>query len=228
MHHWVTCWRHHCHVSPNWRHQITPSCWRHHRELTVDFDFPIDRWLLTFSRVDFCSSGSPYLVFRVDSIFAYFASKWRIRIGFLLVAIIVTNNPTNVFAIFVNILTTILRLVIITKKQLYQFLLLLLLTLRVSNRWLSFLHSLSLLIALSPFPQMILKTSLPMSFVWLVMHLIPLLSQLYLVCLIPFGLWILLVAIIWHLTRPYFLNLNLHHTLLIFTQQMVPQCLVIT
>ena len=29
------------------------------------------------------------------------------------------------------------------------------------------------------------------------------------------------------LTRPYFLNSNLHHTLLIFAQQMVPQCLVI-
>ena len=29
----------------------------------------------------------------------------------------------------------------------------------------------------------------------LVMHLIPLLSQLYLVCLLPLGLWILLVAI---------------------------------
>ena len=60
-----------------------------------------------------------------------------------------------------------------------------------------------------------------------VMHLISLLSQFYLVCLLPLGLWILLVVITWHLTRPYFLNFNLHHTLLIFTQQMVPQCLVI-
>ena len=60
-----------------------------------------------------------------------------------------------------------------------------------------------------------------------VMHLIPLLSQLYLVCLLPLGLWILLVAITWHLTRPYFLNLNLYHILLVFAQQMVPQCLVI-
>ena len=66
-----------------------------------------------------------------------------------------------------------------------------------------------------------------MSFVWLVMHLIPLLSQLYLVCLLPLSLWILLIAITWHLTRPYFLNLNLRHTLLIFTQQLVSQCLVI-
>ena len=62
---------------------------------------------------------------------------------------------------------------------------------------------------------------------WLVMYLIPLISQFYLVCLLPLGLWILLVAIIWHLTRPYILNLNLHHTLLIFAQLMVPQCLVI-
>ena len=42
---------------------------------------------------------------------------------------------------------------------------------------------------------MTLKISSPTSFVWLVMHLIPLLSQLYLVCLLPLGLWILLVAI---------------------------------
>ena len=49
--------------------------------------------------------------------------------------------------------------------------------------------------ALSPCLQMALKTSSPMSFVWLVMHLIPLLSQLYLVCLLPLGLWIPLVAI---------------------------------
>ena len=62
---------------------------------------------------------------------------------------------------------------------------------------------------------------------WLVMYLIPLISQFYLVCLLPLGLWILLVAIIWHLTRPYILNLNLHHTLLIFAQLIVPQCLVI-
>ena len=194
----------------------------------------VDRWLwlsywpLTFSMVDFYSPGSPYPVFRVDSIFAYFASKWRIRTGLLLVAIIVTDNPTNVFAIFANVLATILRLAIIAIKQLLQFLLLLLLTLRVSNQWLPSLHSLSLLVALSPFPQMTLKTSSSMSFVWLVMHLIPLLSQLYLVCLLSLGLWILLVVITWHLTRPYFLNLNLHHTLLIFAQQMVPQCLVIT
>ena len=63
--HRVTYWCHHCHisihVSPNWRHQImsscwrhqiTPYCWHHHRELTVDFDFPVDHWLslgLTFA-----------------------------------------------------------------------------------------------------------------------------------------------------------------------------------
>ena len=148
---------------------------------------------------------------------------WRLTLtktGLLLVAIIVPDNAANVLA-------TILRLAIIATNQLFQFLLLLLLTLRVSNQWLPSLHSLSLAVALSPFPQMTLKTSLPMSFVWLVMHLIPLLSQLYLVCLLPLGLWVALVAITWHLTHPYFLNLNLHHTLLIFAQQMVPQCLVI-
>ena len=70
----------------------------------------------------------------------------------LLVAIIVADNPANVFA---NILATILRLAIIATNHLSL-----------------------------------------MSFVWLVMHLIPLLSQLYLVCLLSLGLWILLVAII--------------------------------
>ena len=49
----------------------------------------------------------------------------------------------------------------------------------------------------------------------------------FLVYLLPLSLWILVVAITWNLTHPYFLNLNLHHTLLIFAQQMVPQCLVI-
>ena len=102
-----------------------------------------------------------------------------------------------------------------------------LLTLKVSNQWLWSLHSLSLQDAPSPCPQMTLKTSSLMSFVWLVMHLIPLFSQFYLVCFLPLSLWILLVAITWHLTRPYFLNSNLHHTLLIFTHQMVPQYLVI-
>ena len=75
-------------------------------------------------------------------------------------------------------------------NQLFQSLLLLLLTLRVSNQWLLSLHSLSLQNAHSPCPQMTLKISSPMSFVWLVMHLTPLLSQLYLVCLPPLGLWI--------------------------------------
>ena len=81
-------------------------------------------------------------------------------------------------------------------QQGHDILLLLLLTLRVSNQWLPSLHSLSLQNALSPCPQMTLKTSSPMSFVWLVMQLTPLLSQLYLVCLPPLGLWIPLVAII--------------------------------
>ena len=143
---------------------------------------------------------------------------------------IVTDNPTNVFTIFANVLTITLRLAITATNQLFPFLLLLLLTLRVSNQWLPFLHSLSLLDPLSPFPQMTLKTSLLIPFVWLVMHLIPLLSQFHLVCLLPIGSWILLVATTWHLTHPYFpyfLNLNLHHTFLIFAQLMVPQCLVI-
>ena len=43
-----------------------------------------------------------------------------------------------------------MRLVIIATNQLFQFLLLLLLTLRVSNQWLPSLHNLSLLNALSP------------------------------------------------------------------------------
>ena len=119
----------------------------------------------------------------------------RIRTGLLLVAIIVADNPTNVFAIFANVLTTVLRLAIVATNQLFQFLLLLLLTLRVSNQWIPSLHNLSLQNALSPCPQMTLKTSSPMSFIWLVMHLTPLLSQLYLVCLPPLGLWIPLVAI---------------------------------
>ena len=148
-------------------------------------------------------------------------------IGLLLVAIIVVDNPTNVFTIFANVLAIVLRLAIVTTNQLFQFLLLLLLTLRVSNQWLLSLHSLSLQNALSPCPQITLKISSPMSFIWLVMLLTPFLSQLYLVCLPPLDLWIPLVAITWHLTRPYFLNSNLHHTFLIFAQQMVPQCLII-
>ena len=54
------------------------------------------------------------------------------------------DNPENVFAIFANVLATVLKLVIIATNQLFQFLLLLLLTLRVSNQWLPSLHSLSL------------------------------------------------------------------------------------
>ena len=131
----------------------------------------------------------------MQSIFAYFASKRRIRTGLLLVLIIVVDNPANVFAIFVNVLATVLRLAIVATNQLFQFLLLLLLTLRVFNQWLPSLHSLSLQNALSPCPKMTLKISSPMSFVWLVMHLTPLLSQLDLVCLPPLGLWIPLVTI---------------------------------
>ena len=85
----------------------------------------------------------------------------------LLVAIIVADNPTNIFVIFANILAVVLRLVIFATNQLFQFLLLLLLTLRVANQWLSSLHSLSLLDPLSPFPEMTLQISLLMSFVWI-------------------------------------------------------------
>ena len=70
------------------------------------------------------------------------------KAGLLLVAIIVVDNPANVFAIFANILATLLRLAIVAINQLFQFLLLLLLTLRVSNQWLPSLHSLSLSVAL--------------------------------------------------------------------------------
>ena len=90
----------------------------------------------------------------MKSIFANFASKWKIRIGLLLIAIIVANNPINVFVIFANVLATILRLAINAINQLFPFLLLQLLTLRVSNPWLPSLHSLSLLDPLSPFPKM--------------------------------------------------------------------------
>ena len=51
----------------------------------------------------------------------------------LLVAIIVADNSTNVFAIFANVLAIVLRLAIFATNQLFQFLLLLLLTLRVAN-----------------------------------------------------------------------------------------------
>ena len=74
----------------------------------------------------------------------------------LLVAIIVADNPTNVFAIFANVLAIVLRLAIFATNQLFQFLQLLLLTLRVANKWLPSLHSLSLLDPLSPFLEMIL------------------------------------------------------------------------
>ena len=102
-----------------------------------------------------------------------------------------------------------MRLAINATNQLLPFLLLLLLTLRVSNQWLSSLQSPSLLDPLSPFPQLTFKTLSPIPFIWLVMYLIPLLSQLYPVCLIPLGLWILLVATTWHLSHPYFSQLEL-------------------
>ena len=93
-------------------------------------------------------------------------------------ATIFTNNPTNVFTNFANIMAIILRLIIIAKNQLFPFLLLLLLTLRVSNQWLLSPHSLSLLDLLSPFPQLNFKMSSLIPFVWLVMHLISPLSIL--------------------------------------------------
>ena len=74
----------------------------------------------------------------------------------LLVAIIIADNPANVFAIFENILAIILRLAISATNQLFPLLLPQLLTLRVSNPWLLSLHSLSLLDPLSPFPKMTL------------------------------------------------------------------------
>ena len=92
----------------------------------------------------------------MQSIFANFSSKWRIRTCLLLIAIIVVDNPTNVFAIFANVLTTILRLAINATNELFPYLLLQLLTLRVSNPWLPSLHSLSLLDPLSPFLEMTL------------------------------------------------------------------------
>ena len=65
-------------------------------------------------------------------------------------ATIVANNPTNVFAIFANVLAIILRLAINATSQLFPFLLQLL-KLRVSN-----LCLLSLLDPLLPFPEMTL------------------------------------------------------------------------
>ena len=194
--------------------------------LSVDFA-NVECWFLWWLTIDFlpkltfCSLGTLYLIFCIDfilqSIFAYFASKWRKRICLFLTVTIVIDSPTNVLAI-------ILRLAIITINQLFPFPFL---TLRVSNQWLSSPRSPSLLDPISQFPQSTFKTSSLIPFVWLVTLLFPLLSKFYLLCLLPLGLWILLVAITWHPTRPYFLNLNLRHTLLIFAQQMVPQCLVI-
>ena len=174
----VTCWCHHWHHPYHVSIHVTATsslpC-QHPRHYHViihvspslchlaDVIIGVDRWLwlrlltLTvhfFSELTFCNPGIPCPVFRVDfilqSVFAYFASKWRIRIGLLLFATIVANNPTNVFAIFANVLAIILRLAINGTSQLFPFLLQLL-TLRVSNPWL-----LSLLDPLSPFPKMTL------------------------------------------------------------------------
>ena len=71
-------------------------------------------------------------------------------------ATIVADNPTNDFAIFANDLAIILRLAINATNQLFSFLLLQLLTLRVSNPWLLCLHNLDLLGPLSPFLEMTL------------------------------------------------------------------------
>ena len=60
-------------------------------------------------------------------------------IGLLLITTILADNPTHVFT---NILAIILRLAIIVTNQLFLVLLLLLLTLRVSNQWHSSPHSL--------------------------------------------------------------------------------------
>ena len=69
----------------------------------------------------------------------------------------------NVFAIFTNVLAIILRLAIIATNQLLPFLLLLLLTLRVSNQWFPSLHCPSLLDPLSPFPQLTFTISSSLS-----------------------------------------------------------------
>ena len=78
-------WHHHCHVTC-WRHYCHITCWRHRPHLltspatSADFIIDFDRWFwlrVDFDRwlfviVDFCSPGAPYLVFRVDFIFAVY------------------------------------------------------------------------------------------------------------------------------------------------------------
>ena len=120
-------------VSPRWRHlprhlprHLMTSSATSSADVIIDQDVyqrwlwlrvDFDRWL--FARVDFCSPGALYPVFRLDFIFAiYFASKWRIRTGLLLVVIIIVDNPANIFAIFANILATVLRLAIVATNQL--------------------------------------------------------------------------------------------------------------
>ena len=151
------------HVSPS-----ELACWRHllillmlfsvdlYWRFTIDF-LLFDSWLFAvrvflprFSRrFHFCNF---FFFFFFFFFFAYFASKWSIMIGLLLIATIVADNPTNVFAIFANVLAIILRLAIIAINQLFAFLLLLLLTLRVFNQWLPSSQSLHLLNPLLPFP----------------------------------------------------------------------------
>ena len=68
---WHHPWCHQCHVSPSLR-QHPVICWCQCHVISADL-WPLTepltfRWL--FSRVDFCSPGSPYLVFHEDFIFA--------------------------------------------------------------------------------------------------------------------------------------------------------------
>ena len=93
---------------------VNPSCviadiirsrhrWLH---LQIDFDLrqlTLSALTLTFGEltIDFFQG------WLLQSIFAYFASKWRIRTSLLPFATIIANNPTNVFAIFANVLAII-------------------------------------------------------------------------------------------------------------------------
>ena len=123
---------------------------------TIDFDRGLtfcQSWLLQSK----CSLHSFSRRFHFCSIFLHILLlNKRIRTSLLPFTTIVADNLINVFAIFVNVLTTILRLAIIATNQLFQFLLLLFLTLRVSNQWLSSLHSLNFLDPLSPFLEITL------------------------------------------------------------------------
>ena len=87
---------------------------------------------------------------------------------------IIASSPTKSSATIASILATLLRLVIITAN-----LLLLLLILSLLRQCLPFQLSLSLLDPLSTSPSLNYKTSWLKLFIWLVMHLFPLLSQFY-------------------------------------------------